>query len=243
MKTQTMLAQLCALAVLVAPLGLSGADNADLAAQLGLSRYVEPVFPDAARLDGFSAGHVTVAVKHNARGEPIDMLVLAATHPTMAEAALRAVREWRFTPSSNPADLVTHTMRIGFRMQGVVVFPFGKNLAEDMVEAATGSSRLRESVTVPRVQALVRKPKALEQPMPKYPAALAPRQVEGTAAVRFYVDQDGRVRLPELIEATSPEFAEAALAAVAQWRYEPPQEGGRRIVATDLWTFKFAANN
>jgi hypothetical protein len=33
------------------------------------------------------------------------------------------------------------------------------------------------------------------------------------------------------------------LAAVAQWRYEPPQAGGRRIVATDLWTFKFAANN
>lgn len=242
MKTPTMLAQLCAFAVLVAPLALRGADNANLAAQLGLTRFAEPVFPDAARLDGFSTGHVTVAVKHNAQGEPTDILVIAATHPKMAEAAVEAVREWRFTPTDDPADLAAHTMRIGFKMQGVVVFPFGKNHVEDP-EAQARFIKLSEPVKVPRVQALARPPKALVQPMPQYPAALAPRQVEGTAAVRFYVDEEGRVRLPELIEATTPEFAEAALAAVAQWRYEPPQEGGRRIVATDLWTFKFAANN
>lgn len=242
MKTPTMLAQLCAFAVLAAPLALSGADNAGLAAQLGLTRFVEPEFPDAARLDGFATGHVTVAVSHNARGEPIDILVLVATHPKMAEAAVNAVREWRFTPGDNPADLAPHTMRIGFKMQGVVVFPFGKNHVEDP-EGDTRFIKLSEPVKVPRVQALARKPRALVQPMPAYPAALAPRQVEGTAAVRFYVDEEGRVRLPELIEATTPEFAEAALAAVAQWRYEPPQAGGRRIVATDHWTFKFAANN
>ena len=61
--------------------------------------------------------------------------------------------------------------------------------------------------------------------------------------MRFYVDEDGRVRLPEVIQATEPEFAEAALAAVKQWRYEPPQLGGRRVIACDNWNFKFAANN
>ena len=45
------------------------------------------------------------------------------------------------------------------------------------------------------------------------------------------------------IEASTPEFGEAALAAVAQWRYEPPQQGGRTIVASDNWAFQFKANN
>ena len=242
MKTPNLLAQLCAFAVLAAPLGLLGTENEALAAQLGLTRFVEPVYPDAARLDGFATGHVTVAVSHNARGEPLDILVIEATHPKMAEAAVNAVREWRFTPSDNPADLAAHAMKIGFKMQGVVVFPFGKNHAEDL-SADSRAIKLAEPVKVPRVQALAQQPKALVQPMPAYPAKLATREIEGTAAVRFYVDEEGRVRLPELIEATTPEFAEAALAAVAQWRYEPPQKDGRRIVASDLWTFKFAANN
>ena len=242
MKTPTMLAQLCAFAVLAAPLGLLGSENEALATQLGLTRFAEPVYPEVARLDGFSAGHVTLAVSHNARGEPLDILVLEATHPRMAEAAVHAVREWRFAPGDSPADLAPHTMKIGFKMHGVVVFPFGKNHVGDPT-ADSRAIKLAEPVKVPRVQSLAQQPKALVQPMPAYPAKLVTREVEGTAAVRFYVDEEGRVRLPELIDATTPEFAEAALAAVAQWRYEPPQKDGRRIVASDLWTFKFAANN
>lgn len=242
MKTPTMLAQLCAVAVLAAPLALFGEANEGLVAQLGLTRFVEPVFPDAARLDGLATGHVTLAISRDAQGVPSDVLVLAATHPTMADAAVAAVREWRFTPSDNPADLAARTVRIGFKLRGVVYFPFGKN---HVVEPETEVSvlDLSQPVKVPRVQSLAQRPKALAQPMPDYPAALRSRSLEGTATVRFYVDEEGRVRLPELIEATSPEFAEAALAAVARWRYEPPQEGGRRIVASDNWTFKFAANN
>jgi TonB family protein len=242
MNTSTRLALLGAVAVLAAPLGLLGAENEELVAQLGLTSYAEPAFPDAARLDGFAVGHVTVAVGRNARGEPVDILVLSATHPQMASNAVDAVRQWRFTPSNDPADLKTRTLRIDFRTHGVVVFPFGKNPMEE-TDIGNRAAKLRDSAKVPHVQSLAQKPKALVQPMPAYPAALVSRKVEGTAAVRFYVDEDGRVRLPELIDATTPEFAEAALAAVAQWRYEPPQVGGRTIIASDNWVFQFKANN
>ena len=36
--------------------------------------------------------------------------------------------------------------------------------------------------------------------------------------VAFYVDENGRVRLPEVVEATSPEFAGAALAVLSVTR-------------------------
>ena len=61
--------------------------------------------------------------------------------------------------------------------------------------------------------------------------------------MKFYVDGEGRVRLPQVLAASTPEFGEAAKAAVSQWRYEPLSERGRPIVATDQWEFQFKANN
>ncbi len=242
MNTPTKLAQLCAVVVLVAPLGLLGAEDESMMSELGLTKYVEPEFPAMARYDGYATGVVTLAVSQDARGIPKDILVLASSHPLMGEAAVNAVREWRFLPSDNLAGPPARTIRIGFKLMGVVVFPYGKNHIDEP-SSSVSPARLSEQVRVPRVHTLAPNPRPLVQTMPEYPSALVARKVEGTAVVKFFIDEEGRVRLPELIEATTPEFAEAALAAVARWRYEPPQQGGRRIVAAENWTFKFAANN
>jgi TonB family protein len=240
--TPPLVARLCAAVVLIAPLSLLGTTNQETFKQLGLTRFAEPVFPEVVKFDGVAEGHVTIALSRNAAGKPADILVLEATHPGLAEAAVEAVRMWRFQPSNTPDDLKSRTLRIGFKLQGIVVFPFGKDPAQ-AAQSETGGFRLTEPVKVPQMQALAQAPKALTQPMPAYPATLRARAVDGTVAVRFYVDEDGRVRLPEVIEATTPEFADAALAAVSQWRYEPPQDGGRRIVASEHWQFQFKANN
>lgn len=243
MHTPIMFARLgAAVVVLAAPLSLLGAMNEDIIRELKLTKYVEPDFPDMARLEGIGEGRVALAVGRTAAGEPTDILVLSATDSRFATAAVEAAREWRFTPTADPAELVPRTVRIGFRLSGVIVYPFGKKHIEEVLDAAS-DTKLREPIRVPRVQSLARAPKPLAQPMPVYPAKLQSKAVEGSAAVRFYVDEEGRVRLPEVIEATTPEFAEAALTAVAQWRYEPPQHGGRTIVASDNWSFQFKANN
>ncbi len=242
MNATPLVARLCAAVVLLAPLSLLGATNEETFKQLGLTQYSEPVFPQAVMFDGMASGYVTLAFSRNAAGEPGDILVLETTHPRLAEAAVEAVRNWRFQPSNNADDLKSRTLRIGFKLQGIVVFPLGKDnpLSSGKEE---GGLKLAASVRVPQLQALAQAPKALAQPMPAYPAALRSRAVEGTASVRFYVDEGGHVRLPEVIAATAPEFADAALAAVAQWRYEPPQDRGRSIVASDHWAFQFKANN
>lgn len=239
MNTPTLFARPCAAVVLIlAPLSLFGAIDDELIRELKLTKYVEPAFPSMARLSGLAEGHVALAISRTRDGMPADILVLQATDPALGIAAAEAAREWRFQPTNDPAELAARTVRIGFRLSGVVIYPFGKQHAQE-AQAAVNEQKLREPVRVPRVQSLAR---PLTQPMPAYPAALRSRAIEGTAAVRFYVDEEGRVRLPEVIEATTPEFAEAALAAVAQWRYEPPLAGGRRVVASDHWAFQFQAN-
>jgi TonB family protein len=242
MKTSPLLVQLCAAVVLAAPLSLLGAINDEMIKELKLTQFVEPVFPDSLRVDGVGEGSVTLAISRTPAGEPADILVLASTHPKLVPAALDAVRQWRFAPTGNAADLAPCTIRLGFKLQGVIFYPFGKNHEAELT-MATASLVQRSPVNVPRLRTLSQVPKALSQPMPVYPAALVPRGLKGTAAVRFYVDEEGRVRLPEVIDATAPEFAAAAVAAVSQWRYEPPRINGRNIVAYDHWEFKFQAAN
>jgi len=243
MHTPTLFARLCAaVVVLVAPLALLGAMNAELVRALHLTKYVEPAFPDMARMEGVPEGHVALAISQTPDGAPADILVLQATDPRFGVAAAEAAREWRFEPTNDPARLAPRTVRIGFRLSGVVVYPFGKRNLDNLRPALT-EKEMNEPVRVPRVQSLSQVPKPLAEPMPAYPKVLHAKPVEGRAAVRFYVDEEGRVRLPEVIEATTPEFADAALAAVAQWRYEPPQHRGRNIVASDNWAFQFKANN
>lgn len=243
MHTPTLFGRLSAAVVLtLAPLSLLGAMNEEIAQQLKLTRYVEPVFPEMARMSGLGEGHVALAISRAPDGTPADVLVLSATEPSLGTAVLEAARQWRFEPSTDPAELAARTVRIGFKLGGVVIYPFGKRHIDEVLNAVD-ELKLREPVRVPQVQSMRQAPKALAQPMPAYPRSLLAKPIEGQAKVRFYVDEDGRVRLPEIIEATTPEFGAAAIAAVSQWRYEPPQLGGRRIVAADNWAFQFRANN
>ena len=206
-----------------------------------MTRFVEPVFPDSVRDDGVAEGSVTLAVSRDLAGEPVDILVLSATHPRLAAAAVEAVRQWRFAAADSP-DTAPRLIQLGFRLQGVVFFPIGKNIEAEMAGRMIDKST-QVLLTVPRLQTLSQQPKALAQPMPRYPGRPGERGLTGMVAVSFFVDEEGRVRLPEVVEATAPEFGEAAMAAVAQWRYEPPRSNGRNVVARDHWEFKFQTAN
>lgn len=240
-NTPTLWARLCAIAVL-APLTLFGALNDEMVNQLKLTSYTEPNFPGSARLEGIPDGIVTLAISRDAAGVPGDILVIEATDQRFGEAAVEAARQWRFAAVPPGTNLPATLVRIGFRLTGVVfVNTFSTELAG--LDGSTVAKKLREPVMVPELQSLTDMPKVINQPMPAYPSALTGKAIEGTAKVRFYIDQEGRVRLPQVSEATAPEFADAALAAVTQWRYEPPRKGMRRIVVAENWSFKFAANN
>ena len=242
MKTPTLLVQICAAAALAAPLAVLGSMNDDTVSELKLTKFVEPLFPAFVRYEGIPEGVVTLAVSRTAAGEPADILVLNSSHPGFTNAAVRAVKQWRFAPATSPEQLASRIVRVGFKLEGVVIMaPF----AIDQLNQARADRRdwLTAPVKIPSVDASSGSAASRNQPMPAYPAALAGKGQEGRVAVKFYVDQDGKVRLPEIIEATDPEFAAAALNAVSQWRYAPPRIAGRSVVACDKWEFKFQAAN
>jgi TonB family protein len=213
--------------------------NDSTAQALKLVKFVQPEFPSQLRIEGIPVGEVTLAVGRDAAGNPTDILTIEATHPAMADAAVAAVRQWRFEPmdeSTLPSEPPV-LLRVSFSYEGVIfVFP---SIANEVIK----SSRPDRPMPLRAASSLPTPPKPLSQPMPDYPKALTGQNIEGQASVAFYIDADGHVRLPRVLDASSREFGEAALAAVASWRYETPRMKGAPVVVTDQWSFQFRKND
>lgn len=74
-------------------------------------------------------------------------------------------------------------------------------------------------------------PKPVTTPKPDYPAALADTGKSGTASINVLVKADGTTAELQIKSADDPAFAEAAMAALVNWRFEP---GTRDGVAADM---------
>jgi protein TonB len=72
-------------------------------------------------------------------------------------------------------------------------------------------------------------PRARLQPAPDYPYSMRSRRVEGTVVVEFLVDEAGNVYSSAVLRATNPGFEEAALRAVARWKFESGYKDGRKV--------------
>lgn len=86
-------------------------------------------------------------------------------------------------------------------------------------------------------------PMALARPAPRYPAELRRNGQEGEAVIEFVVGTDGRVRSSRIVSASHPEFGDAAVAAVARWRFEPGTKNGRTVSFRMTVPVVFSINN
>ena len=76
---------------------------------------------------------------------------------------------------------------------------------------------------------LDRVPRARLQPAPDYPFAVRSRRIEGMVVVEFLVDESGNVYSTAVLRATNPGFEEAALRALARWKFESGYKDGRSV--------------
>ena len=80
----------------------------------------------------------------------------------------------------------------------------------------------------------------IHNPPPAYPAAPRRRGQEGHVLVELRILKDGSVADPVVLEcAGSPQFADAALKAVVNWRYRPATLGGAAVESVHRVRFTF----
>jgi TonB family protein len=238
MTNPRLLLCLAALVALARPLAAEEWSNEKSVQELRLDKFVMPEFPGYVRATENGRGVVTVAIGRDAEGRVNDVLVLDSTHARLSQSVVAAVQEWKFKLPANPPPrgrAIHPIVRFVFGAKGVVV-----------VSALTGSLAAKDRdvkdnapLILPSFADLDSEPKPLNHPMPRFTGAAAERVAGGTATIKYFVDETGKVRVPIVVDCTSPAVGHAALAAVEQWTFEPPRIAGRPTIALEVGSFTF----
>ena len=177
----------------------------------------EPVYPEEAKRAG-AMGMVTLNATIDKEGRVREVHVISG-HPMLQQAAVDAVREWRYRPTMlNGAAVETETQ---------IVLNFAGDKSSPPAAAGAGDGSGFESA------------KLISRREPVY-AGGALKDTECTVTFRATIGVDGR---PSNIRAGdgAAECVAAALEAVKQWMYRPARLNGKPVESETQIALKFAA--
>jgi TonB family protein len=220
---------------ILALIGLMAATTAMLAAdaadrpdqKIKLIKGVIPTYPYNMRNAGV-IGQVVIEFVVDPEGRVINPIVIRSNNPWFERPAIEAILQWKYQPARKNGRTVKTLaqQRIDFTP------PFK---AGELWQA----TKAKDHEKFPEVFRWDVAPVPVMTTFPVYPgeALLAGRK--GRAVVRFVVNQKGQVRVATVVEASAPEFAGAALAAVDAWRFKPATRAGQICAAMVEMTYEF----
>jgi TonB family protein len=191
---------------------------------------VLPVYPYAL-LQAGTQGKATVGFLIGPKGRVVTTKVTEASHPEFGLALAAAVELYRFNPALKNGRPTTTLLKTRQEFS-----------AADLLSDEDRSLLRREKKrpeTIVGAARLDKPVRPLLRQEPEFPLALRDKVSQGTAKIELLVDEDGRVRLPRVVDASDPAFGYAAVQAVALWTFRPPTAGGKAAVARVLVPFVF----
>lgn len=238
MKFRFLLAWLCCLLAVPwsrAGIPAFGVPEQDLG--IAIEQTAPARYPPSMLQSGVYSGEVRAMISVNSDGDLTDCLVTAYTDKAFAVAAEHALRLWRYEPArirgrarASRAEVV-----FMFRNEGVSVQSLPgaieRHLLLRMLEERYSyrPCQLRELDRIPT-------------PVQVVPPAVRLEDKTRSVTVEFYIDEEGRVRMPAVERESADDLlAAAAVAAVEQWRFEPPLRKGRPVLVYAQQEFNFKA--
>jgi TonB family protein len=185
-------------------------------------------------------GDATVAVHVDPDGRLTDYLVTGYSRREFADAAVASLKAARFDPprvNGTPWSAVQE-VRFDFSRTGVVISVSGSDFIMSQFD----------EITKGKFAYCSRSPRELDRTLtlvqlvsPVHPS-LAPGEQKHVVVVNFYIDEEGRVRMPSVSRAdVGTSCAASALDALKQWRFEPPLFRGRPTLVSARQVFNFVA--
>lgn len=206
---------------------------------LKIHRTVEPLFPPMLLKRLVDEGEARILIMVDRQGRLADWIVTGYTHAPFAKEALDVLQKWKFEPATyqgQPIDARAE-LRFMFRTEGII-----RMVPADMVM----ETKLRDMSERPGVwqryvksEDLDRLPETVVEIAPMPPDQLGAVADEGRVVVDYYIDPDGKVRMPIILESNDEAFSNSVLLAMTDWRYEPPTRDSIPVM-TRVWReFKF----
>ncbi|MFP4282778.1 MAG: energy transducer TonB [Opitutales bacterium] len=198
------------------------------------------LFPVRMQVEGVLDGDVDVLLDVDADGKVVDWIVLSASHEGFIPPAVQTLRRWRFEPLEEDGQAIR------FIVPAVFQFDYGE-LAHTSFGPSVVFSFLNEirpdsgrQVYVARMSELARLPQPLEVERPKLFSDLPLEEQKGRVVFTFYIDREGRVRIPVVTELEgNPLLAESAAQALLEWRFEPARVKNHPVIVRAQQEFVF----
>lgn len=193
------------------------------------------VYPPMMLYSAVYSGEVRVVISVDEQGKLTDHLVTGYTHEEFAKSAVMAIKRWRYQPAlvNGVARLSRAEVVFEFRDQGVIVQSLPGALERRVLLGAYGERyvyapcRLRDLDEIPTPVHVV------------HPAINSDGKAH-RVTVGFYIDEEGKVRMPAVDRASADDyFAAAAVGAVEQWRFKPPLRKGQPVLVYARQEFNF----
>jgi TonB family protein len=182
-----------------------------------------PVYPHAQWV-AKTKGKASVAMVVDANGNVSQTKILEASSPEFGLALAAAVEESTFTPALKDGQPIPAAVRRNHDF-----LPSGS----DILSTDQDRDMLKVIAKHPeRIVAASALDKAIKPTLarkPLIPTAHRQSGATGSATLEMIIDQEGRVLLPQIIEASAPEFGYAAVQAVKQWTFVHPTVDGKPV--------------
>jgi len=198
----------------------------------------EPEFPLSLRNSPVLKGEARIAINVDSEGKLIECLVTGFSRREFADSAVSALHRWRYEPArlnGQPWPSV-QDLTFNYSRTGVVISMTSMESLTNRIEELVQGSYAYRSFSL---RELDRIPTPIEVVSP-VPPPLDPKIGKKTVVVDFYIDEEGSVRMPAVRRAeANDDFAASAMAAVRQWKFEPPTVEGRAVMVHAQQEFNF----
>jgi len=205
---------------------------------LQIGKMEEPTFPAGMLMQGIVSGEADVILSLDSEGNAIDCLVTGYSEPEFARAAVAAIKHSHFGPiriNGQPAS-IRPKIHFDFQASGVILSLTAADHVAQRMDRLAGGHRTNKVGTL---RDLDEKPRVLHTVSPHYPAALASEKVVGRVTLDFYIDEQGKVRMPALEYTDHDAFVDAAAAALKEWQFAPPTRNGKPVIVQARQVFVF----
>lgn len=207
-------------------------------APLKIIQTQEPVFPYSLQNTLVLSGTAKIVIDIDDKGKLIECLVTGYSRPEFADSAIAALQKWKYEPpriNGTPWGTVQE-ISFNYERSGVVVSMLSFEAMNRTIDSMMQASYAFRAYTLSELDSI---PTPIQVVSPLSPDLDKSGEIH-QVTVEFYIDQEGRVRLPAVNKQyVSDEYALSAMSAVRQWRFEPPLVKGRPVLVIARQQFDF----
>lgn len=195
----------------------------------------EPLFP-ISMSDKIRKGHVRVLIEVDAEGKLTDYLLISYSRKAFAKSVENVIGKWTFEPAlyeGEPIGVVTE-VNIDFDVGGVVINTDFMEIVNNFLHSYRND---RPEYAPANIRQIDRIPEPIKVISPQYSTGLG---VAGEVTIQFYINEQGKVRMPHVLKADDMRLAELAMQAIKGWEFSPPTYRGDPVLVRANQVFKFA---